>query len=71
MAEYMKQRWQRLVAFIIARLGESSTIQGLAAVLTLCCGYALAPEQIGAIAAIAAAVSAVLKIMLPDNWTKE
>ena len=53
--------------FLLDRLQESSTIQGIAAVLTLTYGYHTDPDEIGAWAAITAAITATLKIVLPDN----
>jgi len=71
MVDQLITKWQRLVAFILARLTESSTIQGLAAIATLATGVVVDGTNLAAWVAIAAGVSAILKIFLPDNWTKE
>ena len=64
-------KWRKLVAFVLARLSESSTIQGIAAVLTLGTGIAIDDGKLAGWVALAAFVSAMLKIFLPDRWTKE
>jgi hypothetical protein len=66
----MKEKYNRLVAYMLARMGEASTIQGVAAVTTLVGGYAIAPSHLAGIAAIASTISALLKILLPDSLTK-
>jgi len=66
----IRDRFRRLIAYFVARLGETSTIQGLAAIATLAGGYTMNSERIAEWAALAAVVSGVLKIMLPDSITK-
>lgn len=66
----IRDRFRRLIAYSIDRLGENSTIQGLAAIGTLAGGYSMNPERIAEWAALAAVVSGVLKIILPDSITK-
>lgn len=62
-----KQRLKRAITLIVNRLGESSTIQGLSAVATLAGGVAYDDTKMVAWTAIAAFVSAMLKILLPDR----
>jgi hypothetical protein len=70
MASTLRDRLRRLAAYSLARLGENSTIQGLAAIGTLAGGYSMSPERIAEWAALAAVVSGILKIILPDSITK-
>lgn len=66
----MKEKLEKLFLYALDRLNESSTIQGLAAVATLAGGMAYDDSKIAAWAFIAAGVSSVIKIFLPDGWNK-
>jgi hypothetical protein len=66
----LQSRFRRLIAYFVARLGENSTIQGLAAIATLAGGYTINSDRLAEWAALATIVSGALKIMLPDSITK-
>jgi len=61
------EKAKKLIAYLLDRLGESSTIQGVAAVLTLAVGHAIDPKQTAAWTAAAALLSGILKVVLPDR----
>ena len=63
----MTEKAKKLIAYLLDRLGESSTIQGVAAILTLVVGHAIDPKQTAAWTAAAALLSGVLKVVLPDR----
>lgn len=52
--------------FIVARLGESSTIRGALMLLTAA-GVALKPEAIDAIVTFGVGLSGLLGVVLPDR----
>lgn len=73
----LKARCHAAVAYMLGRLQENSTYQGLGAIAPLVLGIfhhgtALfdKPELIAGWAAVGAALSAILKLVLPDTWTK-
>lgn len=61
------ERLKKLIRYCLDRLQEASTIQGLAAAVTLVGGVAYDSTKIAAWTALAAGVSAMLKIILPDS----
>ncbi len=52
---------------LIDRMDESSTIRGVVVLAIMGAGYAVSPENIDSITAVAVAVGAALKAVLPDN----
>lgn len=52
---------------LIDRLDESSTIRGVVVLAIIGGGYAVSPENIDSITAVAVAVGAALKTVFPDN----
>lgn len=72
----VRQRLLALGHFVVNRLAESSTWQGLGFLVTfagvqLGTGFSLSdPESVAGATAAGALVSAALKIFLPDQWPK-
>lgn len=67
----MATRWNTFVQTLLARMGESSTWQGLGFLVTLCGGRWGAELDWGAAAALGGTVSALIKSVLPDNLRGE
>lgn len=69
-------RLRAVFAFLVDRLAESSTWQGLGFLLTfagikLGTGFELSdPQALAGATAAGAIVSAVIKLLLPDSWRK-
>lgn len=52
---------------LLDRMDESSTIRGVVVLAIMVGGYAVSPENIDSITAVAVAVGAALKAVFPDN----
>jgi hypothetical protein len=72
----MRQRLRAAIAFLIDRLAESSTWQGLGFLIAFAgvkvsTGYDWSdPAALAGATAAGALVSALLKLFLPDSWRK-
>ncbi len=60
----------KIKQFLIDRLGESSTWQGVAFILTMAGGHYAADFDLAGATAAGALVSAAIKILFPDNASK-
>lgn len=58
----------RLVNYILARLGESSTWQGIGFAAGLAGARWINGMDWGAAAAFGGMISGMIKVMLPDRW---
>ena len=54
-------------ASLLEHIDETSTIRGVVVLAIMGGGYAVAPENIDSITAVAVAVGAALKAVLPDK----
>ncbi len=65
--KYIPLKYRKLLNYFLDRLAESSSIQGFAAIFTFVYGMNFTDQTLAGITALAAMISATLKIMLPDN----
>lgn len=67
----MTARMRALLRYLVARLGESSTWQGLGFLIALCGGKWAVGLDWGAAAALGGVVSGAIKTAFPDTFTKD
>lgn len=63
-------RLKLLLGYILDRAQEPSTMRGALAATILITGGVMSPDRLDAVAFIATAASAALKILLPDSLKK-
>jgi hypothetical protein len=67
-----KRPWyRRMYVVMLRRMEETSTTRGLIGAAILIGGWSVDPSRIDAWTTLAVFVSAILKLALPDKWTKD
>lgn len=60
-------RLAKLGQFLVERAGEASSVRGVISAITIVAGATMSPDRLDAVVLIATSVSALLKIVLPDD----
>jgi hypothetical protein len=66
-----REKWNQLIAYILDRLGEKTTWQALGFIISVLVSKELALFDWGQAAVIGGGVSAVIKMLLPDDVAKD
>lgn len=59
---------KKIIKYVLEQMQETSTLRGAIGALVVLVGWNVAPERLDAVATLAALVSQVLKMVLPDRW---
>ena len=59
-----------MIAYLIDRLSEPSTLRGFIQALIIGLGATVPEASLEMVVTIAVSISAIMKVMLPDNWRK-